>query len=90
MKKFYDENKNILEIVGVAKDKEKYWKSYLEKNPNYNWVQILDEDESISKSYGIKAFPTKILLDKEGKIVYRDMGENKEFYTKVKEIISKG
>ena len=39
------------------------------------WLQVLNNDElekmDVVKAYGINAFPTKILLDKEGKIIYR-------------------
>ena len=34
----------------------------------------------ISSMYAISAFPTKIIIDKEGRIVKKVVGESMEFY----------
>jgi thiol-disulfide isomerase/thioredoxin len=56
-----------------AEQKEK-WLAAIEKD-NINWVHILNnetkEKQDLVKSYGIEGFPTKILLDKDGKILLR-------------------
>ena len=39
------------------------------------------------KAYGISAFPTKLILDKEGRIIFRQIGEEPEpLDQKLKEI----
>ena len=56
------------------------------------WLQVLNNDElekmDVVKAYGINAFPTKILLDKEGKIIYRGVGDDDKFDQKLKEIFN--
>jgi hypothetical protein len=35
----------------------------------------------VSKQYYVKAYPTKIVIDPEGKIIKVSAGEDKRFYT---------
>ncbi|TDQ72244.1 TlpA disulfide reductase family protein [Sphingobacterium yanglingense] len=85
-----------LEIVGIAheqrsslEDNKRIWKKAIEED-QMTWVQVLN-NEGIAefdavKAYGITAFPTKILLDKEGKIIARYVGDSAQFDDKIKEI----
>jgi thiol-disulfide isomerase/thioredoxin len=69
-----------LEIVAVAEEKgsslsenEKSWRAAIKKD-DINWVHVMNaggKDLDIVKAYGITAFPTKLLLDKDGKILLR-------------------
>lgn len=85
-----------LEIVGIAQeqrssleDNKRIWKKAIEDD-QMTWVQVLNNegiaDFDAVKAYGITAFPTKILLDKEGKIIARYVGESAQFDDKIKEI----
>jgi len=56
------------EILGVAGDDSKTLKAFLDKKP-LPWQNIVDSEMSISQRYGIIAFPTTLLIDKEGKHV---------------------
>ena len=89
-----------LEIVGIASenghDLEKNRKIWLEavQTDGINWVNVLNnegiETFDAVNAYGISAFPTKILLDKEGKIIARWIGgEAKELDVKLAEIFGK-
>ena len=89
MLKFYNKHKENLEILGVASDSEKSWTAFLEKNTQYNWIHLLDAKRKYVKLYAIEGFPTKILLDKEGKIIYKETGESKEFYVEVEKLMKK-
>ena len=40
----------------------------------------------VSATYGVKAFPTKIIIDPEGIIVKIIVGESPEFYTFLDEL----
>lgn len=94
----YHEYKNKgLEIIAVSHEngpverQEKSWKAAIEKDQIDLWVHILNnkEDESLDivKSYGISAFPTKLLIDPDGKIIYKSIGATKEIDEKLQEIL---
>ena len=54
-----------------------------------DWPNIMigkDEQDYVAK-YNVQGFPTKILLDREGKILLRSVGESEEFYHEVEELI---
>lgn len=97
MKELYAKYKDKgFEILGIAferskdlEDSKKSWKKAIEED-GMTWIQVLNnEDQEIFdavKAYGVNAFPTKLLLDKEGKIIARYVGENKELDEKLKEI----
>jgi hypothetical protein len=72
------------EIVGVAQENNpvleenrKAWKEAIVKD-DINWIQVLNNEDvekfDAVKAYGVSAFPTKILLDREGKIIDRYVG----------------
>ncbi len=85
------------EIVGIAdenwqKDEAKRiegWKKVIERE-DLPWIQVLNEKDKdqldLQKAYQITAFPTLILLDKEGKIAARFTGKSDEIAIKLKEI----
>ncbi len=54
------------------------------------WIQVLNDDGSesvnLSDIYAIEGFPTKILLDKEGKIIFRAVGNTPEIYKEITKI----
>ena len=62
------------------------------KEDGMTWIQVLNnydiEKVDLPKIYGIQGFPTKILLDKEGKIFFRILGNDPEkLDQKLKELI---
>ncbi len=84
------------EIVGIAtesraslEETKKVWKKAIEED-GINWIQVLNNEDidtfDVVKSYGVSAFPTKILLDKEGKIIARNVGDGEEIDKTLKEI----
>jgi len=85
------------EILGIASEKvssqsqaETLWKTAVEKD-GLTWTNVLNNETSMKQDvvqmYAIEAYPTQILLDKEGKIVARFVGSgNKDLDVKLKEI----
>ncbi|HFK5529491.1 TPA: TlpA family protein disulfide reductase [Elizabethkingia anophelis] len=74
-----------LEIIGIAAEEaktlvqaKKLWEKAV-KEDNLPWIQLLNNEEIAKfdavKTYGISAFPTKILLDREGNIIQRFVGD---------------
>ena len=65
---------NNVEIIGISTDQsQEVWKNYLLKN-KYNWTnvrEIDDYEKSAAKNMLISIFPTYILTDKNGNILYR-------------------
>ncbi len=76
------------EILGIAYEqgktleanKEK-WKSAVDAD-GITWLQVLNNEDvekmDVVKAYGVSAFPTKVLLDRDGKVLARYVGESKE------------
>ncbi len=73
------------EIVGIAQEQRSSlvenaaaWKDAIKKD-GINWIQVLNNDGAEQydavKAYGVTAFPTKVLLDKEGKVMTRYIGD---------------
>ena len=82
MKKYYDKYKSKLEIVGIdCNDTEDAWKAAVEKH-ELPWIHVRNEgNPDVPVMYGIEGYPTKIVLDKEGKIAKVVVGEDPAFYT---------
>ena len=93
LKKLYTEYKlKGLEIIGVADDDTQpdAWKAAVAKDDIGMWKHVLrglkrtasgfDRTHDISDNFGINTLPTKILIDREGKIIGRYGGgsENDE------------
>jgi peroxiredoxin len=65
------------EIVGVSHDGDRdrsKWLKVLNRIPT-NWVQLLDSKNEICERFGIEAFPSNFLLNKEGIIVAKNVSE---------------
>ncbi|WP_343561510.1 S41 family peptidase [Sphingobacterium sp.] len=86
MKELYHQYKDKgFEILAIAdeshsktmQDREKVWKEAIRKD-DIPWIHVLAEERNqkinVLQAYGITAFPTKILLDREGKVVMRTIG----------------
>jgi thiol-disulfide isomerase/thioredoxin len=60
-----------LEIIGLSADIDLKPLNAAVKRIGMNWPQFYDRQKYMSKLYGINAFPTLILIDPEGKIIYK-------------------
>lgn len=81
MKKYYEKHKDKMQMVGIAcNDKEKDWKAAVEKH-EIPWLHVRSTDDSdVSLLYAIQAYPTKIVVDPEGKIAKIFVGEGPALY----------
>lgn len=90
MKEYYEKYKDQLEILGIAcNDTEEKWKKSVEEN-ELNWLHVINNKEiekDVSVMYGIQGYPTKIILDKEKKIIAIFRGESDQFYEKLDELM---
>ncbi|MBN2164856.1 MAG: AhpC/TSA family protein [Marinilabiliaceae bacterium] len=77
---------NGFEILGVSVDRnEEQWKSAIEQD-KLTWIQMRDLNGDVSKTYGIKSIPSTILLDKDGKIVAKNL-RGEELSLKIEELL---
>ena len=91
MKAFRDKHSNILQIVGVAKDNsEEAVKDSMQKH-HMDWPNILigEGEQDYASKYNVQGYPTKILLDRHGRILLRSVGESEDFYTEAEGLISR-
>ncbi len=89
MKEYYEKYNDKLEFVGIAcNDKKENWEKAIKDN-QLNWIHILNDKSKndISALYGVMSYPTKFILDKDGKIIGKYTGEGDDFYKKIDEII---
>ena len=90
MKEYLDKYKSKMDIVGVAQESDngERWKKFLNDKPEYQWHHVLSRTtEDYILKFGVAGFPTKIIVDPEGKIVGRFVGEDDAIYKKLDEIL---
>ena len=84
MKDAYAKYKDKMEILGVdCRDTEDKWKAAVDEH-QLPWLQVRCPDEklqTIADQYGIEGFPTKVVIDPQGKIINTVVGEDPAFYT---------
>lgn len=88
MKKAYDKYKSKLEILGVdCNDTEQKWKDAVVKH-ELPWKHVYNPRTSdVCTTYAIQGYPTKIIIDPQGKIVKTIVGEDPQFYTFLDELM---
>lgn len=84
--KAYEKSKNYVAFVGIACKDEKRpeaWKNILAKYP-LKWTQLINDDSDLKNDvisrYGLLVYPTKIIIDPQGKIIYHQDGESQDLY----------
>ncbi|WP_299231720.1 TlpA disulfide reductase family protein [uncultured Bacteroides sp.] len=84
MKKYYAKYKNRMEIVGICcGDTEEKWRNGV-KELDLPWTNLYNGiDKEITTNYAISGYPTKVLINPEGKIVEVFIGESEELYKKL-------
>ena len=89
MKTYYSKYKEKMEILGVdCRDTEDKWKAAVEEH-QLPWLQVRCPDEqlqAIAAQYNIEGFPTKVVIDPNGKLIKTVVGEDPEFYTYLDEL----
>ncbi len=76
-KKLYEKYHNRgLNIIGVSTDRHMYfWKKAL-KQDSLPWLQLIDSTRQILQTYQVKSLPAMNLIDRNGKIVGKNLWGN--------------
>ena len=87
MKEAYKKHAGKFEILGIdCNDPETKWKDAVKKH-ELPWLHVYNpRTSSVLSDYGVTGFPTKIIIDPEGKIVKSIVGEDPAFYTLLDEL----
>ena len=90
MKEYYQKYAGKFEILGIdCSDTEEAWKAAVKEHA-MPWLHVYNpQDSELLSQFGIQGFPTKIILDGEGKIVKTIVGESPDFYDKLDELFGK-
>ncbi len=74
------------EFISInCRDDKSSWIRAIEKY-EMDWKNLFATNDETADKYGVTGYPTKLLIDKEGKIVLKTIGEEDEFYSKLDEI----
>ena len=89
MKTCYNKHKDKMEIVGIdCHDTEKQWKEAVSKHA-LPWLQVRNTDQTaVDVKYAISGYPTKVIIDSEGKIDRIIVGEDPKFYEYIDQLMS--
>lgn len=92
LKKAYDKYKGRLEVIGIDNNEsEADWKAGVERF-KLPWVNVYNpgkDDSGVAAAYGVQGFPTKVIINPEGKIVDITTGEDPDFFTRLDAFLAK-
>ena len=92
LKEYYEKYAGKFEVMGIAgSSKEEDWKVMV-NDYKLPWINVINpqdaaEANDVLKLYGIEAFPTYIIIDKEGKIYKKIIGARPELYDELDKIL---
>lgn len=89
MKDYYNRYRNLVEFVGIAcNDIDADWRAAVQKN-QLPWLQLFSDKNknNLAIRFNVEAYPTKIILDAEGRLVGVFSGETEDFYKKLDSLL---
>lgn len=90
MKKYYAQYAEKMEIISIdCRDEKENLVKFVQEN-EMNWTHVMNDpkpENDLCKRYQVKGFPTKVIIDPEGKIVEVFVGEVPEFYQKLDQLL---
>lgn len=90
LKEAYEKYKGELEVIGLdCRETEEAWKAGVAKY-ELPWVNLYCPDGNpLISEFGIQGYPTKAIIDPQGKIRNITTGHNPEFFTILSELMGK-
>ncbi len=63
-------------LIGISSDgDENVWRDFTDRNKMI-WPQYLDRDRRVQRAFGVRAFPTYVLIDHEGIVQFTSVGSS--------------
>ena len=89
MKEYYARYADKIEFVGIScRESEEAWREGVGTH-TLPWTNLYNGyDQTLIVDYGIQGYPTKIILDAEGKVVEAFLGEDPALYEKLDEMFA--
>ena len=80
MKEAYKQYDGKVEVLGIdCGDTEEVWKASVARH-ELPWLQVYNPKTSnLTNQYGIQGFPTKFIIDPEGRVANVTVGEDPAF-----------
>ena len=86
MKDYYSKYQDKVEFVSIdCKDIQQSWLTAIDKY-GINWINLYAKNQEVPDKYGVMGYPTKIIIDKSGTIIFKSSGERDEIYQKMDEL----
>ena len=88
LKEAYEKYAGTLEIIGIdCNEGEAEWRAGVEKY-QLPWVNVYNpQGTSVLSEYGVQGFPTKAIINPEGKIANITVGHDPQFYVVLTELM---
>ena len=88
LKEAYEKYAGKLEIIGIdCNEGEAEWKAGVEKY-QLPWINVYNpQGSTLLSEYGVQGFPTKAIIDPEGKIANITVGHDPKFFETLSELI---
>lgn len=90
MKEYYTRYGDSVQFVGIAcSDEDSSWRKAVQQH-GLNWPQLFSNTKKnkLAERFNVESYPTKIILDKTGRLIEIFTGENDAFYQKLDQILS--
>lgn len=87
LKKLKTEFDKKLVIVGVICNDSKQKISKTAEKYKIDWVQLFDEENAFPDRYGIRAYPTKVLIDEKGFVIKSFDYTSEQLFTELRELL---
>ena len=90
LKELYEQYKDQgVAVIGISLDEDLKPVHEMVAAKGLSWPQILDKDKDIRKLFNVKGTPTYYLLDREGKIVAKDVPSFKRLSAALTDLLKK-
>lgn len=87
LKKLQNDFKKKLVIVGLVCDDSREKINNAIKKHDIDWVQLFDDENRFPTTYGIKSFPTKVLIDDKGIVVKTIEGASEQIIAELRGVL---
>jgi peroxiredoxin len=88
LRKRYAKDSSFVMISISSDGVEAKWRDFIVKNQMV-WPQYLDRDRHVQRAFDVHAFPTYIVIDREGIVRYRNYGASAEKESNLEDAVRK-